>query len=97
MSTSRNTDSTPLGTFASGVDTELKKTRPRTVNVKLILALFIMFMVVVSDAFTTSIISKFGDSAISGRNPTAWGTTLQGIFLVIGYIIMVYLIDNDVV
>ena len=97
MSTSRNTDSTSLSAFASEVDNEPKKITQHTVNFKLIFALFIMFMVVVSDAFTTSIISKFGDSAMSGRNPTAWGTTVQGIFLVIGYIIMGYLIDNDVV
>ena len=65
-------------------------------NLKLLVSIFILFIVVVSDVFTSSVISNFGESAIVGRTPTAWGITLQGIFLIIFYIIAVHLIENDV-
>ena len=69
--------------------------RIRVANYKLMLALFFIFLIVVSDVFTNSIISQFG-SAVEGRDPTSWGVVLQGIFLVLGYILAVYLTEHGV-
>lgn len=69
--------------------------RIRVANYKLMVALFVVFLVVVSDVFTDSVISKFG-SAVKGRDPTSWGIMLQGIFLVLGYIMAVYLTEHGV-
>lgn len=65
-------------------------------NLKLLLALFIMFVIVVSDPFTNSVLAGFGGKAVRCRSPTSWGIVLQGLFLVIGYILMLYLIDRGV-
>lgn len=65
-------------------------------NVKLIIALFIIFIIVVSDVFTNSVITCFGEKTMCGRNPTSWGIVLQGIFLVIFYVIAIYLIEHQI-
>jgi hypothetical protein len=72
--------------------------RPRlgVSGLKIIVALFLLFVVVVSDAFTNTVISAFGQKAVRGRSPTAWGVVLQGIFLVIGYVLLLYLIDRGI-
>ena len=84
-------DSVPLE-FPSGS----KKIASNSLNLKLILALFMIFVLVVSEVFTNSIIAGFGESAVRCRNPTSWGIVLQGIFLVIGYVLAVYLIEHDI-
>jgi hypothetical protein len=71
--------------------------RIRVANVKLLLAIFVAFLVVVSDVFTGSVIAGFGDKATRGRTPTAWGVVLQGIFLVIFYILAVYLTEHNII
>jgi hypothetical protein len=65
-------------------------------NIKLIISLFLIFILVVSDVFTNSIVAGFGEKAVRGRTPTSWGIVLQGIFLVIFYILAVYLIENRI-
>lgn len=74
----------------------LPEVKLKVSNIKLIISLFVIFMFVVSDVFTNNIISKFGENTISGRNPTAWGVVLQGIFLIIFYILAVYLTENNI-
>lgn len=69
--------------------------RIRVANYKLMVALFFAFLVVVSDVFTNSVVSKFGN-AVEGRDPTSWGVMLQGIFLVLSYILAVYLTEHGV-
>lgn len=68
----------------------------RTVGVKAALVLFLMFIVVVSDVFTDSVIAGFGEKAVQGRAPTSWGVVLQGVFLVVGYAIVMYLAEAGV-
>lgn len=70
--------------------------RLRVGNIKLIMALFLIFVVVVSDVFTNSVIAGFGEKAVQCRNPTSWGTVLQGIFLVLFYIIALYLTEHKI-
>lgn len=65
-------------------------------NIKLLISIFIIFIIVVSDMFTNNVISGFGEKAVKGRTPTSWGIVLQGIFLVIFYILAIYLIENHI-
>lgn len=65
-------------------------------NIKMLFSLFIIFLIVVSDVFTNSVLSAFGSKAVQGREPTTWGVVLQGIFLVIGYILMIYLTEQGI-
>jgi hypothetical protein len=86
-------DSVPL---LDPVYDDPKTPRLQVSNIKLIIALFVIFIIVVSDVFTNSIIAGFGDSAMKGRSPTSWGIILQGIFLVIFYIIAIYLTEHQI-
>jgi hypothetical protein len=90
-------DSIPLNVVKK-VDNNiiLPEVKLKVSNIKLIISLFVIFMFVVSDVFTNNIISKFGEDTLSGRNPTAWGVVLQGIFLIIFYILAVYLTENNI-
>jgi hypothetical protein len=98
----RADDSVPLDAFSGGGDSDdghhggRKEPRLRVANLKLLVALFIMFVVVVSDVFTNSIIAGFGEKAVRCRTPTSWGVVLQGIFLVIFYILAVYLTEHHI-
>lgn len=63
-------------------------------SVKKLLALFFIFLIVMSRTFTSSVLNAFGEKAVSGSTPTAWGTVLQDVALVAGYAVTAYLIDN---
>ena len=98
MSHAHFEDSVPLDTFSDAEDRHGgdKEPRLRVANVKLLVTLFIIFIVVVSDVFTNSIVAGFGEKAVRGRSPTAWGVVLQGIFLVIFYVLAVYLTEHNI-
>ena len=66
-------------------------------NIKLILILFLIFIFIVSDIFTNTILSCFGHRAVKGRDPTAIGVIIQGIFLIIFYILFATLIKKGVI
>jgi hypothetical protein len=87
-------DSVPLDAGAEEAPRE--KTLPELTNIKILLSLFMIFVVVVSDFFTGNVIAGFGDSAVKGRYPTSWGVVLQGIFMVLFYIAAIYLIKNNI-
>jgi len=98
MSHARFEDSVPLDAFSNAEERHGggKEPRLRVANVKLLVTLFIIFIVVVSDVFTNSIVAGFGEKAVRGRTPTAWGVVLQGIFLVIFYVLAVYLTEHNI-
>jgi len=100
MNPVRSNDSVPLEAFSDeSFNAEHgghKEPRLRVANLKLIVALFVIFIVVISDVFTNSIIAGFGEKAVRGRTPTSWGVVLQGIFLIIFYIIAVYLTEHHI-
>ena len=73
---------------------KMKKLGPG--GIKVVLALFLCFLLVVSSIFTNGVLSWFG-GAVRCRNPTSFGTVLQGTFLVIFYIITIHLIENRVI
>ena len=66
------------------------------VNVKILVALFVIYIFVVSDVFTNSITTGFR-GAVKCRAPTAFGVVVQGIFLVIFYVLAVYLIQGNII
>ena len=87
-------DSVPLEAFSGR---ESGEPRLKVSNLKLIAALFFIFLFIVSDVFTNNIISGFGEKAVRGRTLTTWGVVLQGIFLVIFYVIALYLIEHKII
>ena len=69
---------------------------PGGVGLKLLAVLFILFLVVVSNAFTEGIIARFGPKAMSGRSPTAWGVVLQGFSLTGLFALATYLTGQHI-
>ncbi len=53
-------------------------------------------MLVVSDIFVNNVVSGFG-GAVQGRAPTTYGTVLQGIMLVLFYIVATYAADHNII
>jgi hypothetical protein len=64
-------------------------------NIKVLVALFLIFILVVSDVFTNNFMCAFSGS-MNCRNPTSYGVVLQGIFLVIFFIGATFLIQSKV-
>jgi hypothetical protein len=64
------------------------------VSSKILIFLFLIFLFVTSDIFTYNVISKF-DGACVGRTVTTFGTILQGISLVIFYMVLIYVNEHD--
>jgi len=58
-----------------------------TINFKLLLFLFLVFVLVTSDVFVDKILSKC-NGATENRNPTMKGTFIQGFVVVILYILL---------
>ena len=58
-------------------------------------ALFFLFLLVVSDVFTNSVLAGFR-GAVAGRCPTPFGAALQGVFLVLFYVVAIHLFDGGV-
>lgn len=61
-----------------------------------LLALFAIFLVVVSDAFTDGVLSGFR-GGVRCRTPTLFGVGVQGVFLVLFYVIALNLIGSGLV
>lgn len=79
--------------------TSLDSVNSKTIGmggVRSLLYLFLLFLLVVSGPFVDSVLASFGDSAVQGRDPTNWGTIIQGIFLVVGYALIIYLGEQSV-
>ena len=65
-------------------------------NFKAIIGLFIIFIFVVNKIFVDNVISKIGGT-VDGRNLSPLGVVVQGICMVILYMLLVYLIDVGIV
>ena len=68
----------------------------RLVNFKILISIFVIFVFVVSDVFTNNVLTGFR-GAVHGRTATPKGTVVQGIFLVIFYVIFLKLLECDIV
>ena len=68
----------------------------KLVNFKILIAVFVIFALVVSDVFTNNVVSNFR-GALHCRTPTSYGVVIQGIFLVIFYVLALYMIQGDII
>lgn len=59
----------------------------KSINIKMAFFLFILGMLLFSDLFISSVLSKFNDS-VQGECTTTKGTFIQLLFLCLGYIIL---------
>jgi capsule polysaccharide export protein KpsE/RkpR len=66
-----------------------------TISVKSILILFILFLFVVSDVYTNSVLCNVS-GALTERNPTNLGIILQGVSLVVLFVLANYLVKSNI-
>lgn len=84
-------NSTPIG--ESKCERKSKEHVDQYLSIKLILALFLIFLFVSSDVFIFNVLSKF-DGTVKGRDISAYGTCVQGIMVVIMFAIVDFLISG---
>jgi hypothetical protein len=89
-------DSTPLGGRPAPPPAAPAALRLRPANLRLVAALFFLFLAVVSEPFSARVIGGFGPKARLGGRLTAWGVVLQGLFLVLGYLGLAALTEHGV-
>ena len=86
--------SNPAGLKPAGLKPEPKLSK--LASIKLVAVLFFLFLLVTSEVFLHSVVGNF-NGAVDIRSATSWGTVVQGVFLVIFYIISLYLIDSNII
>lgn len=84
-----NEQSITKSTFHKYKDTAWKKG-------KIAFALFIIYILLSTDVFIDQILSKCS-SAVDGQVPTTTGVIIQAICLIIGFILIDILVDNEVI
>ena len=67
----------------------------RAPGLKMALILFVIVIVVLSDVFVNSVIAKIGNTVI-GRTPTSWGSVVQGVCIVLLYLLAQYLVERKI-
>ena len=65
-------------------------------NYKLIFILFLLFLLVNSDVFMVRVLEKI-DNAYDFKSPTSYGVVIQGVILVMLYMVADVLIKQDVI
>lgn len=85
-------DSVPIAVPASA----MTRTDIGPGNWKLMLSIFLSFILVVSNPFTNGIVAGFGKKAVIGRTVTAYGVAVQATCMVVMYALTVYLLKNDI-
>ncbi len=95
-------DHVSLDELSAGAGPNSKKGRGRScprggfAGAKALIMLFLLFVFVVSDIFVDNILAGFR-GATKCRTPSPYGVVLQGIFLVIFYVVVLHLADVGVV
>ena len=87
-------DAAPGADDSEPLDGETRKEAPRLrfTDFKVLAALFVWFMVVVSDFFVDNVLGRvFGQSSVEGRSPSTWGVVIQGVFVVLGLVALSFL------
>jgi hypothetical protein len=91
-------------TFVENKDTvDIKSVMEKKVNnpnqgmIKMVIILFLLYILISSNLFTNTILKLFGNRFVHNNRPTILGTILQGIFLVIFYILFSYLTKNKII
>lgn len=57
--------------------------------------LLLIFIIVMSNTFIDNCLSSFGESAVKGRDVTAWGIILQGLIMIFFYIIALHMMESN--
>ena len=89
-------DSVSLDSMVAGLDNSPGLIPRGGAAVKAVLALFLIFIFVVSDVFMNNVLSGFS-GAMRGRTTTPFGTVIQGIFHVLFFILALHLISKDII
>jgi uncharacterized membrane protein (DUF485 family) len=64
---------------------------------KLVIILFLLYIFISSILFKNSVLSLFGKKCINNGNPTCLGVIIQGIFLILFYMLFANLINRGVI
>ena len=70
--------------------------RKSGVRLKMVVCVFLLFLLVISDPFVNGVLGAFGESAVRCRSITPWGHLLQATCLALFYICANYLVEHDV-
>lgn len=65
-------------------------------NLKLIVFIFLIFVAICSDMFSEHVLSRF-NGTVDGRVPNTKGTLIQGVFLVLFYIMADILVQYGII
>ena len=65
-------------------------------SLKLGMYVFVIYIILMSDVFVDRVMAKASLGLVEGRSPTAYGTAVQGVVLVIGMIIVDFLGSKEV-
>jgi hypothetical protein len=65
------------------------------IRFKLLIMIYIMFVFLSSDVFVDRVLSNF-EGAVDIRSATNYGIMIQGMFLVLGYVVLEILIDQSI-
>jgi hypothetical protein len=76
---------------------EKKVERPNQGMFKLIIILFLLYILISNSIFTNTVLKLFGNRFVYNNRPTLLGTILQGVFLVIFFILFSYLTKNKII
>jgi hypothetical protein len=81
------------------IDTMLNKKKHNTNmgTFKLVIILFLLYIFISSILFKNSVLSLFGKKFINNGNPTCLGIIIQGIFLVLFYMLFANLINRGII
>jgi hypothetical protein len=66
------------------------------IQFKFLILLFVMFVFISSDVFIDRILVSF-DGATELHSTTNYGVVLQGLFLVLGYVMLEILVDQNII
>jgi hypothetical protein len=65
--------------------------------IKLIIILFLLYIIISSNIFTRTILSIFGKRCIKNGSATCFGVIIQGILLVCFYMLFAYLVNKGAI
>ena len=68
----------------------------KKIKFKSLIFLFILFIIISSDVFIEQMLDKFSNS-VEHNCPTSKGVIVQGIFLVLGFVILDTLVNSDLI
>jgi len=65
--------------------------------IKLIIILFLLYIIISSNLFNNTVLKLFGNKFTNNNKPTCLGIIIQGIFLVVFYMIFTHLVKEKII